>query len=165
MVSSSSSSPSLASQNYRLIHDIYVLLDAGDRRILDQFNLTTAQFRILSLLNTQSNWRLTDLSDAMLCNRSTITRIVDGLEGSGWVRRSVSSEDRRAQYVHLTQLGTEVLEKACESHLQSLELRLGGLDSDAQSHLSALLKTLYAQLSNTLHNLSVTQTDSYETHK
>jgi DNA-binding MarR family transcriptional regulator len=164
MANHDSLDPSLASRNYRLIHDIYVLLDAGDRCVLEPYQLTNAQFRILSLLASKPIWRLTDLSQAMLCARSTITRVVDGLESSGWVRRTTPSDDRRSQHVHLTPPGLELLTSAHEAHLRSLEIRLGALDSQIQDHLATLLQSLYAQLSETLDKLPEVSQKSYANH-
>ena len=47
---------------YRLIHDVYVLLDFGDRLVLDPFGLTTTQFRLLNLIDPDNGLRLTRLS-------------------------------------------------------------------------------------------------------
>jgi DNA-binding MarR family transcriptional regulator len=138
--------PYLASQNYRLIHDIYVLLDASDRRVLQPFSLTTAQFRILSLLDTQPEWRLTDLSDAMLCARSTITRIIDTLENSGWIQRINDPVDRRVQQVRLTPSGIELVRAARITHQTSLEARLGELASHSQEEVFSLLESLREHL-------------------
>jgi DNA-binding MarR family transcriptional regulator len=144
--------PSIVCQNYRLIHDIYVLLDASDRRVLEPFSLTTAQFRILSLLDTQPEWRLTDLSDAMLCARSTITRLIDTLENSGWIQRTNDPIDRRVQQVRLTPSGVERIRSARIAHQKSLEARLGELNNPSQEELLSILESLRAHLYQFLEN-------------
>jgi DNA-binding MarR family transcriptional regulator len=57
---------SLAAQQYRMFHDIYVLLDDGDRQVLRAFNLSASQYAVLLLLDTAEGWRLTDLSERLL---------------------------------------------------------------------------------------------------
>lgn len=130
---------SVAHLNYRLIHDIYVLLDAGDRRVLESFGLTTSQFRILSFLAAQPDWRLIDLSQAMLCARSTITRVVDGLEEAGWIRRIDHPQDRRAQRLTLTPAGQVVFEQARAAYDESLQQRLAVFSDEDQNSLNVLL--------------------------
>src|SRR6185369_13928985 len=88
-------------QQYRMLHDIYVLLDDGDRRVLENFGLTTSQYSVLMLLDPTEGRRLTTVSDRLLRARSTITRIVDQLEEARLVQRVADPEDRRAQRVVL----------------------------------------------------------------
>jgi DNA-binding MarR family transcriptional regulator len=131
-----------AYQQYRLIHDIYVLLDDGDRRVLSTCNLTTSQYAVLRLLDVEEGRRLTSLSDRLLCARSTITRIVDQLEAVGLVRRIDDPEDRRAQHAVLTPKGANMLETALSTHCTSVTNRMDYLDEAEQQQLILLLGKL-----------------------
>lgn len=133
---------SLGAQQYRMIHDIYVLLDDGDRRLLREFNLSTSQFAVLLLLDADDGWRLTDLSERLLFDKSTITRIIDRLEQAGMVRRIADPADRRVQRVVLTVAGLEQRNLARAAHERSLERRMAVLDADEQRSLCALLTKL-----------------------
>jgi DNA-binding MarR family transcriptional regulator len=155
------SSISLPYQNYRLIHDIYVLLDAGDRQVLNKFGLTPAQFRILMLLASQRDWRLIDLSQAMLCARSTITRIVDGMAANNWVERISDSRDRRAQRLRLTDAGASLLEQARDAHTQSLERRFGDVEEPSRVHLMSLLEHLRSRLLMDLNDIQASEADGF----
>jgi DNA-binding MarR family transcriptional regulator len=92
-------------QDYRVFQDLSVLLDHGDRLVLRPFNLSTLQYNALLLLDAEEGWHLTDLSERLLCERSTVTRLVDYLEGEGLVHRVADPEDRRSQLVTLTSAG------------------------------------------------------------
>lgn len=129
-------------QHYRMIHEIYVLLDDGDRRVLRTFNLNPSQYAVLRLLDAEAGWRLTDLSARLLLDKSTITRIVDRLERAGLVRRIADPDDRRVQRVVLTSEGQTVRDQAQEAHLRSIERRMGVLDGDEQQRLHSLLVKL-----------------------
>jgi MarR family 2-MHQ and catechol resistance regulon transcriptional repressor len=131
-----------AYQQYRLIHDIYVLLDDGDRRVLNTCNLTTSQYAVLRLLNLEKGRRLTSLSDQLLCARSTITRIVDQLEDTGLVLRVNDPEDRRAQLAVLTQKGATMLDSARATHCASVTSRMDNLTEGEQEQLILLLGKL-----------------------
>lgn len=133
---------SQSTQQYRMIHDIYVLLDDGDRRVLRSFNLSSSQFAVLALLDAEEGWRLTDLSDRLLFDKSTITRIIDRLEQAALVRRIADPVDRRVQRVVLTEQGRALRERAALAHERSLERRMAVLDADEQRHLCALLAKL-----------------------
>lgn len=127
---------------YRLIHDMYVLLDYGDRLILDKFALTPTQFRLLNLIDPQTGLRLTTLSDRLLRSKSQVTRVVDSLEASSLVQRSIDRQDRRAQKVVLTKSGQTLREKINKEHKQSLEARLGVLGPQEQQALIAMFDKL-----------------------
>jgi MarR family 2-MHQ and catechol resistance regulon transcriptional repressor len=129
-------------QHYRLIHDIYVLLNDGDRRVLDTFDLTISQYAVLTSLDTQEGRRLTSLSDKLLRSKSTITRIIDYLEEKGYVERVGDPEDRRAQRVILTRRGVEYRALVAQAHSVSLERRFDTLDSAEQMQLKLLLRKL-----------------------
>ncbi len=131
-----------AAQQYRMIHDIYVLLDDGDRRVLRALNLNTSQYAVLQLLDGETGWRLTDLSERLLFDKSTVTRIVDRLERAGLVRRIADPGDRRVQRVVLTSQGLMKRNQAYAAQQRSIERRMAVLDADEQQRLCALLKKL-----------------------
>ncbi len=138
-------------QTYHLFHDIYVLLDAGDRRVLEQFGLSGAQFRVLTLLGAQPDWRLIDLSEALLVARSTITRVIDGLEREGLVGRVKDAHDRRAYRLRLTDSGRERLRQAHIAHERSLVERFVRLEDGDQRDLTGFLENLRQGLLNDLY--------------
>lgn len=134
--------PSSAAQQYRMIYDIYVLMDDGDRRVLRSFNLSTSQYNVLMLLDAERGWRLTDLSDRLLFDKSTVTRIIDRLEQMALVRRLADSSDRRVQRVLLTETGQRLREQAHAAHEHSMVQRMAVLDAEEQRCLLSLLVKL-----------------------
>jgi MarR family transcriptional regulator, 2-MHQ and catechol-resistance regulon repressor len=134
--------PSIAHQQHQLIHEIYVLLDDGDRRVLAVLNLSPLEFAVLQRLDTEQGRRLTDLGTELLCVKSTITRLVDRLEADGLVLRTPDPDDRRAQRLLLTLRGVTVRDEALRHHSTAVERRLSALDPDEQISLRALLEKL-----------------------
>ena len=141
---------SLAAQQYRLFHDIYVMLDDGDRRVLGSFGLSASQYAVLLLLDRADGWRLTDLSERLLLDKSTVTRLVDRLEQAGLVRRIPDRADRRVQRVLLTDPGHERRQLARAAHERSLARRLAILGHDEQQQLCQLLDKLRGWLQDDL---------------
>lgn len=132
----------LGTKQYQMIHEIYVLLDDGDRRLLREFNLSTSQFSVLLLLDAGQGWRLTDLSERLLFDKSTITRIIDRLEQGELVRRIADPSDRRVQRVILTPAGHALRNQARDAHEQSLARRMAALDAEELGQLCRLLAKL-----------------------
>jgi DNA-binding MarR family transcriptional regulator len=61
--------------------------------------------------------RRVDLAEELLLTASGITRLLDGLERSGWVERATCDSDRRVVYAVLTEAGRAKLEEASASHV------------------------------------------------
>ncbi len=129
-------------QHYHAIHDIYVLLDDGDRRTLRAFGLTLPQYAVLRLLDLEKGRRLTSLSKRLLRSKSSITRIVDQLERDELVRRAPDPDDRRAQRVYLTPAGAARYAQAHVAHERSLQQRFSVLSEAEQQQLALLLGKL-----------------------
>lgn len=141
---------SLAPLQHRLIHDIYVMLDDGDRRVLESARLTPLEFAVLQRLDIVQGRRLTDVGAELLCVKSTITRLVDRLEEAGLVLRTPDPDDRRAQRVLLTERGAAVRDEAVALHDAAVERRMGLLSEPEQRQLSLLLEKLRSGLSEDL---------------
>jgi DNA-binding MarR family transcriptional regulator len=57
----------------------------------------------------------------VLLTASGITRLLDGLERSGYVERGSCDSDRRVVYAVLTDKGAEKLRSASETHVAQIE--------------------------------------------
>jgi DNA-binding MarR family transcriptional regulator len=55
-----------------------------------------------------------------MLTRSGITRLVDGLVGSGLVQRKSCQDDARVSYAELTDLGYDKLREAGQTHVASI---------------------------------------------
>jgi DNA-binding MarR family transcriptional regulator len=139
-----------AAQQYHMIHDIFVLLDDGDRGLLRSFDLSTSQYAVLLLLDAGQGWRLTDLSERLLFDKSTVTRIIDRLEQASLVRRIADPADRRVQRVILTPQGQVRRDEARAAHERSIVRRMDVLNPDEQRQLGALLVKLRRGLQHDL---------------
>lgn len=71
--------------------------------------LTLSQYGLLEGLASRRAARIQDLAAAAGISPSTATRILDALERRGIVRRTRSTQDRRAVAVSLTEFGAELL--------------------------------------------------------
>lgn len=139
---------SLALRNYHLIHKLYVLLDASDRQVLDQFGLIGSQYRLLMNLDQTRGQRLTTLSSRLLLSKSTTSRIIDQLETMGWVKRIEDPSDRRAQGVVLTPMGSEKRVTVSAMHLEQLSQSLADIPNQDLETLELLLQRVSQSLSD-----------------
>jgi len=135
---------------YDLLVKTSLVMADGDRRVLHTFGLTLTQYSALQLLDVHVGQRLVDLAEILLCERSTVTRIVDRLESSGLVERKNDPADRRTQRVVLTPAGLELKEQSRLVHAESVHRRMSLLNGAEQAQLSLALEKLLAGLRATL---------------
>lgn len=74
--------------------------------------LSCTQLSLLRLIQrAPDNVTYSDLADAQMMERTTLSRNLTTLEKAGYVETS-SGEDRRVRYVHLTEAGENIIQKA-----------------------------------------------------
>ncbi|MDX6314886.1 MAG: hypothetical protein QOF44_4350 [Streptomyces sp.] len=101
--------------------------------------LTSMQAKVLSQLHGPVPMR--GLAEALVCDASNITGIVDRLESHGFVRREVSPADRRVKNVVATDLGRETIRRVREE-MQATHGALDTLDEEERATLYGLLERL-----------------------
>ncbi len=78
----------------------------------ENVGVTQAQAGILFLLKEKDGRTMSELSQILSIDNSTITGLVDRLEKAGLVRRDLSPNDRRSSHVYASQEGMQEADKA-----------------------------------------------------
>ncbi len=87
--------------------------------------------------------RRVDLSERVLLTASGITRLLEGLEASGFVSKETCPSDARVSYAKLTDAGAAKLKQAAVTHLRGIdELFLGHYSGSELATLAELLARL-----------------------
>ena len=122
---------------------------ATTRRLSAQLStdhrLTLSDYEVLLRLARAPDRRMrrVDIAEEVLLTASGITRLLDGLEQSGFVERAACTADRRVVYAVLTDTGLEKLREASRSHLAQIDaLFRARLDDEELAGLTALLARL-----------------------
>jgi DNA-binding MarR family transcriptional regulator len=74
--------------------------------------VTHVQTGILFLLKQKNGRTMSELSQILGSDNSTMTGLVDRLEKSGFARRESNPGDRRALLIHITEEGIEEIDRA-----------------------------------------------------
>jgi DNA-binding MarR family transcriptional regulator len=115
--------------------------------LLTMHGLTLSGYEVLLHLAHAPDQRLrrVDLAESVLLTPSGITRLLDGLERAGYVRRATSDEDARVSYAVLTDEGYEKLRSAAPTHVGGIRELFGDhFSSDELETLGELLGRLPA---------------------
>lgn len=92
-------------------------------QLVADHGLTLSDYGVLLQLAWAPDRRLrrVDLADKILLTASGITRLLDGLERSGFVERAACDTDRRVVYAVLTDRGHAKLREAAATHVEQIE--------------------------------------------
>lgn len=74
--------------------------------------ITNAQAAILALLKQNNGQTMTELSQYLSIDNSTITGLIDRLEKAGFVKRNSNPQDRRVSQIFITPEGLEEVNKS-----------------------------------------------------
>jgi DNA-binding MarR family transcriptional regulator len=87
-----------------------------------EHGLSVNDYEALYILSRAEGRRLkrVELSRRLALTPSGVTRLLEGLEASGLVKRSTCTEDLRVVYAELTDAGAEKLELASCGHVGSI---------------------------------------------
>lgn len=142
----------LSLDNYRLLQELYLLLDNGDRRLLRRFDLTNRQYHTLQHLPPGTSRNLTEMSELLFCDKSNVTGLVERMERDGLVTRGRSESDRRYMDLSITSQGDQLREASRHAHDASIAERFEILSEDEQAQLNHLLTKLAEGLRTSLND-------------
>lgn len=143
---------------YNLIKETFLLLDDGDRRFFNRFDITVSRYYALYHIGEEPGISFSQLSDCMVCDKSNVTRIIKGLESAGHVVRQPHETDGRTLRLYLTDSGTAVLNQVSLAHKQYNETRLECIDEIEQGNLIQGLTRLNEYMKQGLYTLAENMT-------
>jgi DNA-binding MarR family transcriptional regulator len=135
-------SPDLKSDVDQVLEAI-IYLYTESRRITKELarraDLTGPQLTVVKLLEQFGDISLSELSEKIRAQNSTVTGIIDRMEREGLVARERSKEDRRVVYIRLTPKGRDL---AREIPVEPMEIFKGALESLSAQEVRDLMRIL-----------------------
>jgi MarR family transcriptional regulator, organic hydroperoxide resistance regulator len=102
-------------------------------------DLTGPQLTVVKMLEQIGDLSLSELSERIRAQNSTVTGIIDRMERENLVTRERSKEDRRVVYIRLTAKGRRLAE---EIPVEPMEIFRGALESLSAAEVRDLVKIL-----------------------
>ncbi|HEY8086676.1 MAG TPA: MarR family transcriptional regulator [Polyangiaceae bacterium] len=109
------------------------------KELARQVELTGPQLTVLKMLEGMGDISLSELSERIRAQNSTVTGIIDRMEREGLVVRTRSTEDRRVVRIKLTEKGSKI---ARAITVEPMEIFRGALESLSPGETRDLLKIL-----------------------
>ena len=111
-----------------------------------QRGMTRAQWVILSWLERRPGLSQTELAGLVEVEPITVARLIDRLEGRGFVERRADPKDRRINRLHLSEAAVPLLDEI-HAHRRALTQELtAGIDPAAIDLTRATVKRMKANL-------------------
>ncbi len=125
------------------IIETIIYLYTESRRITKELakraQLTGPQLTVVKILETIGELSLTELSEKIRAQNSTVTGIIDRMEREDLVVRERSTEDRRVVKIRLTQKGVEL---ARDVPVEPMVIFRSALEALSKDEMQDLLKIL-----------------------
>ena len=135
------STKSPACEAWRLLVQFFFTQRADLPMRASKFQLSPAQCHVLHLIEPDRPIPMGRLAEALACDASNVTGLVDRLESRGLVRRQPSAEDRRSKVLELTPAGVR-LRSIVLQHMTTPPKILHRLSVDEQRALVKMLERL-----------------------
>jgi MarR family transcriptional regulator, organic hydroperoxide resistance regulator len=130
-----------ACEAWQLLVKFFLSQRADFPSFASEFELSPAQCHVLHLMEPETPLPMGRLAQALACDASNVTGLVDRLELRGLIRRQASTEDRRVKVLVLTPTGVRLRSTVLE-RLTKPPATLERLSAEEQKQLVRILGRL-----------------------
>ena len=131
-----------ASALYQVMTELLRAYQFRDRDRLGYHGLTITQCYVLHLLIERGQLTLNELAAEMHLDKSTLSRMVDGLQRKQAVRRTANPADDRSTLIEATRAGTRLHERVEADLVAENEKVLSGFTGPTRRQLLVLIDRL-----------------------
>lgn len=110
------------------------------------FDLSLEHWVVLAKLWRQDGQNQQELGNQCVKDKATMTRLIDFMEGQGWLARTPDPNDRRSRLIHTTQSGIALRESLLPIVYQSLDQASEGIDPEELETCKRVLSRLHLNL-------------------
>lgn len=114
-------------------------------KIVRERNMTLPRARVFFTLNKKDGINQKELADRLELETPTLVRILDAMEGQGFVERRIAGSDRRAKEIYITETGKVV---AGEIDNIAVNVRAQVIAGISESDLKTTLNVIRAMQAN-----------------
>jgi DNA-binding MarR family transcriptional regulator len=115
----------------RSLHNLFQTVDSFSKFTLRRYGVTGPQIWALRNIAAHDKVAVGELAESMYLHISTVSGVIDRLEGQELVTRERNDDDRRVVHLRITPRGMDILQKAPEAPRSKLLVGVQRLpDSD-----------------------------------
>ncbi|MEX0923876.1 MAG: MarR family transcriptional regulator [Rhodovibrionaceae bacterium] len=120
--------------------------DIHAKRLSRATNLKTSQLLVIQTIDESGEMTVGEIAEKVNLAQASVTAIIDRLQESGLLSRQRGDSDKRKVYVHLTEQGLEVLNRAPTALHDRFSERFSALEGWEQLQMVAVLERVAAMM-------------------
>ena len=141
----------MKNKDIRLASSFGILFDLTSRSFANHLtkafskkgiNLTAEQFKVLVILYEQNGLSQQKIADAIAKDKTSVTRLIHGLEKRKFVARKRSQADLRHRFIYLTDEGYAIQKKVDKIYQRTIEELFSGYDRKQIKEFRGFLRTV-----------------------
>lgn len=129
-----------------LLQDVARILRRNFNRNIHDLELTQAQWQVLVYVFHHPGIRQAQLAEMLEMQPISIARLIDRMEGSGWVRRTPDPADRRAVNLYLEDKAEPILKTLRTRGAATLKHAFQGISEEDQAIVLNILQRMRGNL-------------------
>ena len=129
------------------LRNICFLVKIEGRKVLKNFDISTAQFDLLQILYFKDRKKLSDISKILGVTKSTTTGLIQRLELMSLLTKEQSEKDKRVFEVVITEEGRKIIDQVLNRRLELINKVIEKMGKD-ETFIEKLIK-----LKNTLNEV------------
>jgi DNA-binding MarR family transcriptional regulator len=126
----------------RALSELVRVYQFRDRTRICYYDISVTQCYALSALIARGSMTLNRLAAELYLDKSTASRVVDSLEGKGYVRRSADPGDARALKLEVTEKGLDLHLKIQRDLEEEMRIMISDMDPDVRQATIRLVARL-----------------------
>ena len=131
---------------------VQILFEKNLNKILEQYDLTTAQSSIIAYLfeseKQTKEVQQKDLEEYFYLKNPTVTGILDRLEVKKYIVRKISKEDKRKRLIYLTPKARKIHEAANECVISFRDKAIKGITKEEVKAVISIVNKMSSNLDN-----------------
>jgi len=126
----------------KLLRKICFYIKKKGRTILEDYDITPAQFEALQIIINHNEVTISELSNKLYQAPSTITDLVDRMESKELVQRIRDCKDRRIVRIKSLEKGNQILQAVLIERCKFLDYALKDVSEDDKNNFTQYLDVL-----------------------
>ena len=115
----------------------------GDlKKTLKNYPINATEFSVMEFLYSKGEKSIQEIRDRILLASGSATYVVDNLEKKGYVNRKISQNDKRVNYINLTEVGKKLIDDIFPIHKINTKKIFDNLTEEELVTLKEILKKI-----------------------
>lgn len=115
-------------------------INQSTRETITKEGITMGQFGVLEALYHKGDLTINEIINKVLSTSGNMTVVINNLEKSLLIEKTINVEDRRSAIIKITKEGKKLIEKIFPLHLKNIEKALRQYSKEEKKELLRLLK-------------------------